>query len=340
MSKPYQIALEFALVTRYIRRLDHVALEEQGRLPALVFAFPLERAVRPTLLDLAKEVERRESLPGGPKLWLISDEGDRAPMDWFSASERTVQSGESRQVHEWGVIHEQGVGYWVSFEHGKFGRRHECHQKLSTALHRLYELVQGLVDWHSFGDEESRRTLLGKGQFYWRDQSAEDWIPVDNFIYKVAGDEVTLAGVGGDSVLSLKDRHGKSDREWYNDYAHGLMRMADLVAGQVSRKSVGRTIKPRTYVPADPNAADSTAWPTGKFVVRSIYESGDEHAADVLAFITAEGFEVHLRSGAQGWTLYTVAPQHAEAFQNFPVGKEADALRAMASALRGEWSTD
>lgn len=302
-----------------------------------------------SLLELAKSIRHLEttaspSAPGFSEhipVRLIDEEGKEYPFSCLYFYER-LGFKEKRPQHEW-LFWVDEKGLHLSFEHGKFGRRVEHFNTLSAGLYRLAGVLAKRVPWRSFGDHRSRHGLLHKGQFYWQDALTGEDVPVDNFIF-VADDgrQLRLSGVSGEAVLEHTWPDESRAHEWFDDYGEALQRMADVQAGMVDMTQFGLEARPGTYVLAAGKrsrpAPDDGGMGHGKFVVRSIYRSEDEHAAPALIFKTAEGRWARLLTGDARWTVQfnpTVSSQRG--IQCSPAVKP-DALRLLGSVLDGSVS--
>jgi hypothetical protein len=302
-----------------------------------------------SLLELAKTIRHLETTasPSSPgfaehiPVRLIDEEGNDYPFSCIYFYE-SLGFKENRPQHEW-LFWVDEKGLHLSFEHGKLGRRVEHFNTLSTALYRLAGVLAKRVSWRSFGDQRSRNGLLHKGQFYWQDTQTGEDVPVDNFIF-VADDgrQLRLSGVSGEAVLEHTRPDETRAHEWFDDYAEALQRMADVQAGLVDMAQFGQDGRPGTYTQAPGKRlrpiADDTGMGNGKFVVRSIYRSKDEHAAPALIFKTAEGRWVRLLTGDARWTIqFNPTVSSHRGVQCTPAG-HPDALRLLGAVLDGSLS--
>jgi len=298
------------------------------------------------LLELAKTIRHLETTasPAAPgfsehiPVRLIDEEGKDYPFSCIYLYER-LGFKEKRPQHEWFFwVDEKGLH--LSFEHGKLGRRVEHFNTLSAALYRLAGVLAKRVPWRSFGDQRSRHGLLHKGQFYWQDAQTGEDVPVDNFIFLADdGRQLRLSGVSGEAVLEHTWPDETRAHEWFDDYAEALQRMADIHAGLVEMTQFGQDGRPGTYdlaagkrlrpIPEDAGMGN------GKFVVRSIYRSKDEHAAPALIFKTAEGRWARLLTGDERWTVQFNPTVSSQRGLHCSPAKRPDALRLLSAVLDG-----
>lgn len=266
------------------------------------------------------------------------DKTARHSLNWLNVAERKT-SDEERHCHDLYVIVE-GDYLQLTFNHGKFGYRREQHSKWSSAFARLAQLLAGECTWHQFGDLESQRTMLGKGQFYWQDQKRMELLPVDNFVFRVADVlEIRLSGVGHRCALNVELAGREDGHEWYADYAEGLLRMADIFAGVVDLEKFGEDSDPELHANTKPNRAPEAGVPPlsarGQFYVETIYEHRDVWAAPVLVYKTAEGKQALLHVTETAW-LVRLGDEHEKwKERRFTAATAPDALRTLSRALTG-----
>lgn len=286
-----------------------------------------------TIATALADTERQCSgpLPELP-LRAICDESPAGhPLNWLNVSERK-RSDEPRQSHEWYVtLEDEGVR--ITFEHGKFGYRRESFDRWSAAFARLAELMAGTVTWLDFGDEESRNTMLGKGQFYWQDPLTRAPVPVDNFVFRTSnGWELKVAGVSHRSVLSLSSAN-YARFEWFDDYAAALLRMADLLEGSTAIGDFGAPAGAEDAVEDLSGPGPDSG--TGGFVVKCIHEYDDVLDAPVLTYTTGEGAQVQLTTDRVDWAVQLRDAQGNWHRRQFAAGQRSEALRSLAGALKG-----
>lgn len=300
------------------------------------------------------ELSSAEPLLALPLLAFCDEGPEGHRLNWLNlterktAQERRKSSARFPRCHEWYVTLEDDNTVRVTFEHGEFGYRRETFDRWSAAFARMSQLLAGRISWRQFGDPESRRTLLGKGQFYWQEPKARELVPVDNFVFVTqANDEITIAGVSHRCAITLH-RGDESASEWHDDYALGLHRIADLLEQNTSVADFGmRKDNLEAYMasecsleggkspaPAPPREIQSTG--RGRCVVKSIYRSGDVWEAPVLVYATAEGAKVQLEHSDDGWTVRCRPLASAPSHRTFPEHKAPEALRALAQALQGD----
>lgn len=316
-----------------------------------VFAVPGERVDAAVLGQLAQALVRAEeqwsAAPAnvGMPAWRLplfalgAEPGVAHPLTWLNLSERK-QSRDVRACHEWYLCLEDD-GLWLTFEHGQFGYRRERQASWSKSFARLSDLLAGVCTWHQFGDLESRRTLLGKGQFYWRDPANGRRVPVDNFVFELAnGCQFTIAGMSHRAVLSAQMPNAFDGFEWYDDYAQALLRLADLLEGAVAPEQVGQLGSPDSYAAVAAQRTSTSQWtaalsPQGRFIVKCIYAQNDVHAAPVLVYLTKEGRQAVLATNATTWTVRLNNPRRQWRERQFELTRAPDALRTLAQVLTG-----
>lgn len=293
--RPY--AVEFSNSTDFIRSLNSLTF---GELPAVtrapgddVVAFVNQAS------SMALAAEKVMELSPQPTLVNVLATGDAdepaTPLTWLNIIESGGHS-KKRDSHEWYLTVEDSE-VQLTYVHGKFAYRHEYFAAWSSAFARLAVLLTGACNWHQFGNRESRRTLLGKGQFYWIDPVTGAQVPVDNFVLVLDGGfELKLEGVSHRCVLNLANAQREARTfEWCADYAVALYRAASLLSGEAPWEQFGIE---GAFFPAAGTA-------DGKFVVKSIYQYGDVHDAPTLAYVTSERQQVQLQRGESGWTIQT-----------------------------------
>lgn len=262
----------------------------------------------------------------------------RHPLNWLNLSERKT-SEEERQCHDIYLTLE-GEHLQLTFNHGKFGYRHERHMKWSSTFARLAQLLAGECTWQQFGDPESQNTMLGKGQFYWQDQKSLELVPVDNFVYRVADLlDIRLAGVGHRCSLDVARTGYESGHEWYADYSEGLLRMADIFADVVDLDKFGADAAPEQHSSTKPDKAPEKGVAPlsarGQFFVECIYASQDVWAAPVLVYKTAEGKKATLQVKDAEWHV-RLCDEHGQwKERSFARSAAPDALRTLARVLNG-----
>ena len=279
------------------------------------------------LLPLVAREEGQNAGPGHPLSWLCIEE--RKPP--------TVK----RRCHTW-YLTLKGEGIELSFEHGELGSRMEHTDRWSSAFLRLSELLSGACSWQDFGDTESRNTLLGKGQFFWQAPASVELVPVDNFVFVLTGGRaLALHGMGSSScVLVFASPEKPSRWEQYENYAEGLLRMADLLEGAVALDVFGRDARPGLYLNAtgrqeSPALGAPALASQGQFCVRSIYRDCDELPAPVLAYRTREGFRLDLVTPPGGCQVQLSDAQRPARVRSYPAEGLPDAVRDLARGLRG-----
>jgi len=343
----YVAEAAFSKTDEYIATLH--ALEfgiERLALPASgerISALELEEAAQ--AVSRAEKLFQASAAGAEAPLWHFSiaalgpESTELHPLTWLNLTERKTEH-DKRANHEWYLTKEDD-GLWLTFEHGKFGYRRERQGSWSGAFYRLAALLAGRVTWHRFGDTQSRRTLLGKGQFYWQATAPEQLIPVDNFVFAMpAGHELCIEGVSHRCVLSLS-KSGQSQRfEWHDDYARGLTQMADLIEGSVDVKDFGHLSddgeSPSTEDDSMAVICDLPALARqGKFVVKSIHASNDVHDAPILVYQTREGRQAELATDAARWVVSATGPRGQERSRSFDALDAPDALRLLARVLNG-----
>lgn len=259
-------------------------------------------------------------------------------LDWLNLSERKT-SDEQRQCHDI-YLTVDGEHLQLTFNHGKFGYRHERHSKWSTAFARLAQLLAGECTWKQFGDPESQNTMLGKGQFYWQDQKSLELVPVDNFVFRVADLlDIRLAGVGHRCSLDVERTGYESGHEWYADYSEGILRMADIFADVVDLENFGTDPAPEQHANTRADKAPETGVAPlsarGHFYVESIYASADVWLAPVLVYKTAEGLKATLQVKGSDWHV-RLCDEHGQwKERSFARSAAPDALRVLARVLNG-----
>lgn len=262
--------------------------------------------------------------------------GTAIPFSWMCLSGKGNFS-KGVQGHEWHLwVHDGQLA--LSFEHGAYGERRERPSTLADAFVRLAQLVQGSVTWRQFGDLESRRTLLEKGQFYWQDPKSGEDVPVDNFVFRTAdGFELRQSGVSHRAVLGLAQAGQRGGHEWFDDHAEALRRLADILSGRVDLTLFGSRASPGRYEQAPgrlPEAVKPCRLAQGQFFVESIYQSQDVHPAPVLTFRTGEGVEARLQVAADVWRVRGRKPRQAWRIARFAPGKAHQALELWAQVLQ------
>lgn len=257
-------------------------------------------------------------------------------------------SNEKRHSHAWSLWVPKDGRIALRFEHGKFGHRGETFDKLSDAFFRLQAVVDG-HPWEDFGDEEDRRTLLHKGQFYWSTPREKQPIPVDNFLFDTKGPPAEhnfcIAACGGQSILTWSV-NGETAHRWNEDHAQSLDQLADILAGELTAQdfhepfveeddadTAGSKGSPRGW---RPNRVPALLVPVqGKLHVQSIYRSNDQYLVNTLLYRTAQGHEVTLEHSKTRLQLMVRAPGQRAAAHVFAKNELPRALRALAQALRG-----
>jgi hypothetical protein len=338
--------VSFAKADNFIRSLTALQIGKDAPLSILLRADQGDAAFYAAAAAALAIAESRSAAPLRElPLLALCDEGPEGhPLNWLNVTERKKDE-ERRQCHEWYLTLEENGKVHLTFEHGKFGYRKEPFASWSAAFSRLAELLAGTCTWHHFGDHDSRHTMLGKGQFYWQAPRTAELVPVDNFVYALAGRlELTLAGVSHRSVLTfVQDPKFVADSEsskWFDDYAQGLLRMADILDGVVTFTEFDQETPPLLKAAStledefDPLA--NALWaPAGQFVVKSIYLHGDEHLAPVLTYMTGEKAQVQLLTADDAWTVRVCDAEHPWRERKFEPANASDALRTLADVLTG-----
>jgi hypothetical protein len=340
--------VSFAKLDTYISRLHQLRIGKEGRQVDFTKASGVARVFEEAAVHLAQaEAVFQGSWAAAVPLWtmpvlaLDADDSVLHPLDWLNLVERKTCT-ESRAYHEWFLTLSED-GLMLTFEHGKFGYRRERHDRWSSAFCRLSELLAGTCSWHQFGDEDSRRTLLGKGQFYWKDLAAGQNrdIPVDNFVFLLNdGREFSLHGVGHRCALHYDWDKYNGAFEWYADYAEGLFRLADLLEGRLDLAEFGKNPDSDLYanVRVDLDALPPPypcLAPLGKFVVRCIYAENDVLPAPELVYKTREGHQVLLSTQEGTWAVRRCDLHQQWTCVSFEQSSGAEALRCLARALQG-----
>jgi hypothetical protein len=301
---------------------------------------PVDAAAFSAAARVLAGVEATQAWIGGllPLAAVGRDRKTRHTLNWLNLSERKT-SDEERHCHDLYVTVE-GNYLQLTFNQGKFGYRRERHTKWSSAFARLSQLMAGECTWHQFGDPESQKTMLGKGQFYWQDQKRMELVPVDNFVFRIAGAlEIRLSGVGHRCALNVELAGREDGHEWYADYAEGLLRMADVFAGVVDLEKFGEDSDPELHANTKPNMTPEVGAPPlsarGQFFVETIYEHRDVWAAPVLVYKTAEGKQAALHVTDTAWLVRLGAEQEKWKERRFTAATAPDALRTLARVLDG-----
>ncbi len=321
----------------------------------------VEASALGNLADFAARCEAEGAVLGFemPKEGAALQPFDYMSVDEMSWSGRYRASEENRRSHSWGltVVKEGEVCVW--FEHGKFGMREQTFSTLSAALYCLRDLVDG-HPWEDFGDEESRLTLMHKGQFYWDTPLQEEPIPVDNFVFETTdGHRWRIAGSGGRSVLSWTAPNGRRAYQWHDDHAQSLDGLAAILSGEVSPQAfhVEETEEPEFCLGKDETlspeeAAKHTAWfqahrwipetvdaldgaAQGTLFVLDIFESDDKHAVDSLVYLTTQGHKVQLAMDEVSWTVTAYDLDGKAAIMSTSRTDKPAAFRNLAYVLRG-----
>lgn len=332
----------FAKVDDYIRSLTVLQI---GDAAPVALGLVRSRGNAQFFETAAASIREAEGLSSEPLLALplvaICDEGPGGhPLNWLNLTERKKDE-ERRQCHEWYLTLEEDGTVQITFEHGKFGYRHESFDRWSAAFSRMAELLAGTYTWQEFGDVESKRTMLGKGQFYWQAPHTEEQVPVDNFVFASAhGPEITLAGVSHRCALHFMENTESGSSEWFDDYAQGLLRLADILDGCVAFVDFGKQPNPATHANAGGKGAPADGPWAGQFVVKSIFNYGDEHLAPVLTYVTGEMAQAQLITAESGWTVRVCDAHHPWRERKFEEQLATEALRTLAEVLMGvqSWS--
>lgn len=317
--KPYLIReIQFVKPSRYLGTL--ACIRVLGAAPEDIhLSYPtkmgdiLNKMALALARDEAAYIERGDFPPPplDKRVILVDDEGQEYPFSWLYINE-DKSTKERRQAHEW-MFGIEGDKLMVCFEHGSFGYRENKWYHPDAAILNLSKLLNRKMPWTQFGSDQSKRTMLRKGQFYWQDKLSGEDVPVDNFVFVTDdGIEVTLAGSGGRAVLSVEGP-AVDGHEWYADYAEALKRMADVLNGQVDYAQFGKLDDEVPYAQAPghrehPEPAD-VLMAKGKFVVKSIYASGDVHDAPSLVFKTRQDERVYLLTDSPNWEVRMGKPK-------------------------------
>lgn len=270
----------------------------------------------------------------GPSLHLLSLDAGALPEVGFlttlyvSASEPNptdyrLEDHPWAQDHEL-VLYDTPSGASLCFDHGVFGKRDEAFSSMGQGLARLVEVLRG-VSWFDFGDAASRKTLLGKGQFYW-ESSDRQLVPVDNFVYKLSQEaELKLEASGGHhyhlSSRGLVETVPDSTRSTYSEGLRALAAALRMPAS--SQPSSGPFLYATKREPLEQK---------GRFVVRSVLQGGDEHEAPVLVFKTPEGHQAALRTVVDTRPSVVLTLPDGAAFHK-EVPSLSEALYLLASVL-------
>lgn len=343
--KPYLIReIEFVKPDRRLGTLASIRV--LGTAPVDIhFHYPLKMGEVLTQLMLALARDEAEEFAAGrlvgtldTRIVLFDDKGVEYPFSWLYLYEDKSMK-ERRQAHEW-MFGMEKQKLKMCFEHGSHGYRENTWYHPDAALLCLSKVLSRKVLWSHFGSDQSKRTLLGKGQFYWQDPLSGEDVPVDNFVYVTpTGGEVTLAGSGGRAVLSVETPQVDAS-EWYPDYSEALKRMADVLAGQVDLSKFGKeTGEELTYATApgrqvQPIPADALMH-EGKFVVKSIYASNDVHDAPSIVFKTRQDEQVNLRTDSPAWEIRFGKPHNYHATHSTAATRNK-ALVELAESLAGD----
>ena len=318
--------------------LEELATLEVGKTAHLSFDFHASKRSAEVFGDAAAFMAlaagaNAEKYPHLPLFATGLESSVRHPLEWFSVTEKTANASTSVS-HKWYLYPEKGNTLSLTFVHGLYGHRHEPVANWAAGFLRLSELIGGYVTWHQFGDAHSRNTLLGKGQFYWREPAADAEIPVDNFVFNsTCGYEFTVAGVSHRCALSVEGPQGIDGCEWHDDYAKGLARLADVLEGSISPSSIGEATKSCAAGTTGPGPGARPM--SGRFFVKSVYAQGDVLPAPALTYRTKEGDSVTLRAVDIGWSVSTNrGPVFARLLQ-FPESGLPGALRAVSALLNG-----
>lgn len=331
--------VSFAKADNFIRSLSALQIGDAAPLPIPLFD---SKGDAHFFAAVAAAVAQAESRSPGPSqtlpLLALCDEGPGAhPLNWLNVTERKKDE-ERRQCHEWYVTIEDDGSIRITYEHGKFGYRREAFDLWSTAFARLAELMAGTCTWHQFGDDESRHTMLGKGQFYWQEPQTQELVPVDNFVFAIpGGPELTLAGVSHRAALTFAYSEDVQSSEWFDDYAQALLRMADVMDGLVAFGEFGKAPNPALHVNATGkgSAADAPWAATGRFIVKSIYHYNDVLPAPVLTYMTGEMARAQLSTADDAWTVRVRDVHQPWRTRKLPPAKASESLRILAGVLNG-----
>lgn len=330
----------FSKTNNYVANLSLLQVGD-GDLPP--FEFPALKRDAQTFGDAAAFLAQAEALtpaPSGPlQIYAIdADSAEGHSLNWLNVTEKK-RNGQRRSCHEWYLCLED-TGLWLTFEHGKYGYRREPFQHWSEAVARLSELLSGDCTWHQFGDAQSQNTMLGKGQFYWREPRTRADVPVDNFVFRGDGGyELKVEGVSHRCSFSVKGPDGLNAHEWYDDYAGALLRMADVLESRFPHSELGLISNPGQYKEEEARRPQPgtplQAVLTGHFVVKSIYMYEDVLPAPVLVYKTGEGKTATLEAGAAGWQVSTGHVRHRAAKRQLLPCSLPCALRIWADVLKG-----
>jgi hypothetical protein len=312
------------------------------------------------LATLACQVEQEGAelgfeMPGENAAW--------QPLTYLSADEMSRGSGrpsrEDRESHAWAAYLYRGKAM-VSFHHGKYGLRLQTFETMSEALAALVALLHG-QPWETFGDEDSQRTLMHKGQFYWDTPLDAKPIPVDNFEFEAQdGHSWNISGCGMASILLWTTPNGRRAHVWHEDHAESLDKLADILDGKLTPLDFREedTEEPEfCLAPGNTLSAEEQAQHTAEFqayrwipetvaavaqpvqgavYVLSIFKRNDKHVVDSLVYLTRQGHKVHLAMTGKSWTVTARNLDSQEVASTFDVNDKSSAFRALAKALRGE----
>lgn len=328
--------VSFAKADNCIRSLSALRIGDDAPLPIPLFESKADSQFFAAVAAAIAQVEKQfhvlsQALP----LLALCEEGPEGhPLNWLNVTERK-QDEERRQCHEWYVTLEDDGSIRITYEHGQFGYRREDFDRWSAAFAKLAELMAGSCTWNQFGDDESRHTMLGKGQFYWQEPQTQELVPVDNFVFAIpGGPELTLAGVSHRAALTFAYSEDVQSSEWFDDYAQALLRMADVMDGRVAFGEFGKAPNPALYVNATGkgSAADAPWAAAGRFIVKSIYHYNDVLPAPVLTYMTGEMAQAQLSTADDAWTVRVRDVQQPWRMRKVP---PAESLRILAGVLNG-----
>ena len=314
-ARKYAIqSMEFSIPNGYLREL-HGAQVYGTQLPARQHeGLVLSAASFATPLEFLQELSRQnvhlhelstkgELEMSGPRLQLYSLREQSVPdvgvLDFLSVAVReedapdvSPEQQRAAEQHYLDLYKAQGQ-FHLGFTHGVFGYRRESFSDSVQALVRMVKVLQG-VPWVEFGDEFSRNTLLGKGQFHWAHPLNGELVPVDNFVFQcVPGQELKLEAFDGTCHLLGTGPAFQAVHKTFSTYALALRALAERLEGADPVQD--RDEKVLAHRPCNPSAVG------GRFVVRDIFfgaqdkhDEHDEYAAPALVFRTGQGHRASL----------------------------------------------
>jgi hypothetical protein len=370
-AAPYRVAVSLSIKPKdYLREMSGAKFSGMTRageaLPGLCWAAPPHRDMAASVLgDMADFAARCESAGAVLGFEMPEEHVSLQAFDYlwaneWSGGEPPRAFDEDRDSHVWLLYIADDGSPAVVFHHGKFGMRKQSFASLSVALSCLRDLVAG-QPWEEFGDEDSRRTLLHKGQFYWDTPREATPIPIDNFVFETdEGHRWRIAACGSQSILSWKSPNGRTAHTWNDDHAQSLDTLAAILAGDLSANDfhAEELVESEAYPPKGNELAtgenpdyspefQATRWipaavepltasASGAIYVMNIFNANDRFQADCLAYLTKQGHKVQLRMGVSSWVLTAQNPDGPEFVTTISAKDKPAAFRALARALRGQ----